>query len=201
MENQHVNATGELLIWVDENDIETGCGEKMETHRLGQLHRAFSLFLYDPESRQVLLQKRAQGKYHSGGLWSNSCCSHPRKNETFCSSVSRCLREELGIDTDFQEIDTKKPSEWILADNRNHLFFTGRFQYFADYGELSEHEMDHVLILCRSHLEEPILFNTEEASEVKWVTLDEIDAQTKENPAAFSAWFARAYQLFRAFID
>src|ERR1043166_653431 len=85
------------IILVDANDVEVGQGSKMEVHRRGQLHRAFSVFVFDKGGR-LLLQQRAAGKYHSPGLWSNTCCGHPRSGETTAQSAGRRLREEMGID-------------------------------------------------------------------------------------------------------
>ena len=90
----------DLIIWVDENDNEIGYGEKLETHIKGQLHRAFSVFIFDWSDSTMLIQRRAIGKYHSGGLWSNSCCSHPYDGENFEDSIKRCIKNELNFDLD-----------------------------------------------------------------------------------------------------
>lgn len=86
-----------MLILVDKNDNDVGYATKENVHRNGLLHKAFSIFIYDLEKDKVLLQKRAKGKYHSGGLWSNSCCSHKYVNETWISAIKRCLNDELGM--------------------------------------------------------------------------------------------------------
>ena len=124
----------DLLILVDDNDNEIGYGEKMETHITGKLHRAFSLFVFDKKSRSLLIHQRAAGKYHSGGLWTNSCCSHPRKGGALLDAVVRRAHEELGL-------------EIPCGDGMvSGLTEVGKFQYFADFGDISEHEIDHVFI-------------------------------------------------------
>ena len=88
----------ERVILVDENDIAIGDMEKMEAHHKGELHRAFSVFIFNSKN-ELLLQRRALNKYHSGGLWTNSCCSHPRVNEDLLKAAERRLVEEIGIKT------------------------------------------------------------------------------------------------------
>jgi isopentenyl-diphosphate delta-isomerase len=87
----------EKVILVDKNDKEVGIGEKMETHLTGKLHRAFSIFIFNSQG-ELLLQKRAKTKYHSGGLWTNTCCSHPRPGELTEKAAHRRLQEEMGFD-------------------------------------------------------------------------------------------------------
>ena len=90
----------QLLVLVDESDQETGYGEKLHVHQNALLHRAFSIFVFDWDKEEMLLQRRASGKYHSGGLWSNACCSHPRKGETMAHALNNRLKAELGLETD-----------------------------------------------------------------------------------------------------
>ena len=95
------------LIWVDLNDREFGQGEKLDTHKRNILHRAFSVYLYS--NGKILIQQREKNKYHSGGLWANSCCSHPRKGEELMEAAHRRMEEELGIKSgtcDLKEIDS-----------------------------------------------------------------------------------------------
>ena len=113
-----------LLIAVDEQDRETGVVDKMAAHRDGTLHRAFSIFVFD-EADRLLLQRRATGKYHSGGLWSNTCCSHPRAGESLIDAAHRRLREEMGFDCPLQAV------------------FGFVYRAALD-GGLVEHEFDHV---------------------------------------------------------
>ena len=170
------------LILVDEQDREIGYDEKINTHRNGSLHRAFSVFLLDTASGKVLLQKRNAGKYHSGGLWSNSCCSHQYKGENILESVNRCMKDELGIGTEQCFSVTE----------------AGTFTYFSDYGELKEHEIDHVFI-CRADAEGKDILHPDmsEVEAVKWVEPEAIDEQLKAEPERFTSWFSEAYKIAR----
>ncbi len=155
------------LIWVDLHDKEIGYGEKLETHRKNILHRAFSIFLYS--DGKMLIQQRENGKYHSGGLWANSCCSHPRKGEALMEAAARRLEEELGVlngTCQLQEIDA--------------------FVYFQQYDGLSEYEFDHVLV---GEYRGEILPNPEEIQDTRWVTLEELEKELLEQPQKFAAWF------------
>ena len=116
----------ESVILVNERDEPQGNMEKMRAHREGHLHRAFSIFIFNREGN-LLLQQRAAHKYHSAGLWSNTCCSHPRPGESIDDAAARRLQEEMGLQTE--------------------LVYLFRFQYHAllENG-LTEHELDHVLI-------------------------------------------------------
>lgn len=155
------------LIWVDLMDHEVGYGDKQETHRKNILHRAFSVFLY--ANGKVLIQQRERHKYHSGGLWANSCCSHPRRGEELLEAAERRLEEELGIEQgtcDLKEIDS--------------------FIYFQAYDGLSEYEFDHVIV---AEYDGKITPNPEEIQELRWVTYEELEKELLENPKAFAAWF------------
>lgn len=197
----------ELLIWVNENNEITGYGEKMETHRKGQLHRAFSIFLYDPERGKLLIQKRAGKKYHSGGLWSNSCCSHPRKGETWGAALSRCLEDELGIKTTGASLLQETPEPSVPSgfpsfspgsDTGEEAFrLAGEFRYYSDYGCLSEHEWDYVFLCCRPFSDEEIRLNQNEAEEILWISPDKLDLWMKQHPEHFTSWFSPAYQFIK----
>ena len=118
--------TKELVVLVDENDNEIGLAPKLEAHRTGELHRAFSVMLLDSHNR-LLLQRRAFEKYHSGGRWANTCCGHPRAGERVVDAAERRLTEEMGIACE--------------------LTAAGSFIYRADVGVgIVEHELDHLLI-------------------------------------------------------
>ena len=116
----------EYVILVDEQDITIGKMEKQQAHLEGLLHRAFSIFIFNSENK-LLLQKRASSKYHCGGLWTNTCCSHPRENETVQEAANRRLQEEMGMQCDLTPIFS--------------------FVYKANFENgLTEHEFDHVLL-------------------------------------------------------
>lgn len=124
----------EKVVLVDQNDVVVGEMEKMEAHRKGVLHRAFSVFIFN-DNKELLIQKRAEEKYHSGGLWSNTCCSHPRISETIIAAAQRRLKEEMGFSTAVEEV------------------FSFQYRKELDNG-LIEHEFDHVLLgkyLCSAN--------------------------------------------------
>lgn len=160
----------EKLILVDADGKAIGEMEKMEVHRKGLLHRAFSVFLFNRRG-EMLLQQRAAGKYHSGGLWSNACCSHPAPGEATAAAARRRLREELGVETPLRE-----------------LF---HFTYRADFDSgLVEHEFDHVFV---GEYEGKISPNPEEVAQVAWKSIEEIRRLLAENPQHFTAWFVLAF--------
>lgn len=153
------------MLLVNEQDDVIGTMDKLEAHRSGALHRAFSIFLFDEQGR-LLLQKRASGKYHSPGLWTNTCCSHPRPKETILSAAQRRLVEEMGIST---------PLEWK---------FSFLYKASLEHG-LVEHELDHVLFGSWSG---PALPNPQEAQGWKYITLDELDADMDRDPELYTIW-------------
>ncbi|MBQ8518167.1 MAG: isopentenyl-diphosphate Delta-isomerase [Agathobacter sp.] len=155
------------LIWVDLFDNEIGSGDKLETHVKNQLHRAFSVFIV--HDGKMLIQKRALEKYHSGGLWANSCCSHPRWGETLADAVQKRLEEELGI-----------PQGACVP---KELF---AFNYFSQYDGLSEYEIDHVFL---TDYHGDIQVDPDEIMELRWVSLEELKRELEEAPQSFSTWF------------
>lgn len=155
------------VILVDLNDNQVGFAGKMAAHRSGELHRAISIFVFDAAGR-VLLQKRASTKYHSGGLWSNTCCSHPRPNEDTTDASRRRLREEMGFDCELQKV------------------FSFVYQTRFDNG-LIEHEYDHVFF--GHHDDKPVL-NPEEAEDWKWMDMRQLAADIREHPERYSFWLA-----------
>jgi isopentenyl-diphosphate delta-isomerase len=156
----------EHVILVDTNDNETGTMEKMEAHRKGLLHRAFSVLLFD-RSGKVLLQKRAQNKYHSSGLWTNTCCSHPQPGEKMEDATRRRLKEEMGIDV--------QPT------------FCYTFIYKAELAEnLIEHELDHVFIGTFNGV--PVI-NKSEVQDWKYVDLNWLREDITRNPDTYTVWF------------
>jgi isopentenyl-diphosphate delta-isomerase len=153
-------------VLVNDHDEETGVMEKMEAHRTGSLHRAFSVLLFNSRG-EMLLQKRAQTKYHSSGLWTNTCCSHPRPGEALEEAARRKLRQEMGIE----------------ANPR----FAFKFQYKAPLdNQLIEHEIDHVFI--GQFDGEPVL-NEHEAEDWKFVDLHSLKQQVHTDPQQFTPWF------------
>ena len=162
----------EEVILVDSNDVELGTMEKMEAHRNGgTLHRAFSVFVFNTKG-ELLLQRRAHHKYHSGGLLTNTCCSHPRPGETVIEAGNRRLREEMGMECKLVELFS--------------------FEYKADLDSgMTEWELDHVLIGLSDA--EPVI-NLEEVDEYLYMPLDEIDKDIKENPSNYTAWFKICFE-------
>lgn len=151
-------------------DEPKGIVEKLEAHRKGILHRAFSIFLTD-ENGNMLIQKRAAGKYHSGGLWSNACCSHPTTDDIIVQANER-LYQELGVRTALSEID--------------------RFIYRCVFPDgLIEYEYDHILI-GRISRNEKIVLNPEEAEAIRFIRLNELKLQLLRQPEVFSTWFITA---------
>jgi isopentenyl-diphosphate Delta-isomerase len=156
----------EYVILVDELDNELGLMEKMEAHEKAVLHRAFSVFLFD-QSGNMLLQKRAHTKYHSPGLWTNACCSHPRANETNEAAAHRRLAEEMGIDCSLR-----------------HSF---SFIYKAAFDNgLTEHELDHVFV---GEYEGAILPNPDEVAEYEYVSMNVLLQAIQNHPEQYTAWF------------
>jgi isopentenyl-diphosphate delta-isomerase len=159
----------EQLILVDAQDRELGVKDKLQAHVEGALHRAFSVFVFDAEKR-LLLQKRARTKYHSGGLWSNTACGHPRPGETTHAAARRRLREEMGFDCELRE--------------------AFEFLYRAELdGALVEHEYDHVLV--GTHEGEPAP-DPSEVEDWRWVTMDELRRDLRERPNDYSYWLSVA---------
>ena len=156
----------ELLVLVDEQDREVGTSSKLAAHREGRLHRAVSVVLRDGAG-QVLLQRRALTKYHSAGLWSNTCCGHPRPGESPVDAASRRLRAELGI------------TDVLLKP-------VGTFRYRAALRNgLIEHELDHVLI--GNWTGEPVP-DPAEVSAVRWVHPAQLSVELMAYPQRFTAW-------------
>lgn len=157
------------LIIVDLYDNIIGKGEKLWVHQNDKLHRAFSVFVV--AGTKMLIQKRNVNKYHSGGLWANACCSHPRYGESLDEAVPRRLIEELGITAPTKE-----------------LF---HFIYRTEYNNgLTEYEYDHVFI---SEYSGEVLPSEEEIEEVKWVEISELKKDVIENPHKYTSWFLIAF--------
>ncbi len=161
------------LILVDMMDRPVGTGEKGEVHAKGLLHRAFSLFLQDQEGR-VLLQRRALGKYHSGGLWTNSCCSHPAPGDSWEACITLRTQEELGVTV-------------------HGLREVGQFVYHRDFGDgVQEFELDHVWVGQIAGAPKP---DPEEAMALCWLTPDQAAEDLGLHPARYTAWYPTALSL------
>lgn len=161
----------EYVILVDERDNELGVMEKMQAHREGRLHRAFSIFVFN-DKNELLLQQRALDKYHSPGLWTNTCCSHPRPHETVKDAANRRLFEEMGISC--------------------YLSIKTSFIYHTPFDNgLTEHELDYVLtgILNR----DPII-NPAEVHAFQWLGIDEVKQDVALHPNRYTSWFRIALE-------
>lgn len=160
----------EQVILVDEFDSPLGFMEKMKAHRMPTLHRAFSIFIFNQQG-EMLLQKRASNKYHSPGLWTNACCSHPRPGEDVASAAARRLEEELGFTTKLEKIF--------------------EFVYQASFNNgLHEYEFDHVFF---GEYDEEINPDTNEVSDFCYKSIEDIELLLRSEPELFTAWFAIAF--------
>ena len=168
----------EKVVLVDEKDNELGLMEKMEAHQKGLLHRAFSVFIFNSRA-ELLLQKRATSKYHSGGLWTNTCCSHPRKDETALDAAKRRLQEEMGMNCDLEKAF--------------HFIYKSALD-----NELTEHELDHVFIGFTD--EKPIL-NPEEAEDFKYISLEALNKEIKSSPDNYTIWLKTCLPQVEQFLQ
>ena len=160
----------EEVILVDEHDVSVGAMEKMEAHEKAVLHRAFSVFIFNAGG-EMLLQQRALSKYHSGGLWTNSCCSHPRPGEEIYEAASRRLTEEMGFTTPIKKVFD--------------------FIYKADFSNgLTEYEFDHVFAGYYDGKIEP---NKNEVCNYQYRSMQEIESMLKHEPELFTVWFHIAF--------
>ena len=162
--------TEDNVILVDERDNQIGEMEKLEAHQKGLLHRAFSIFVFNVKG-ELMLQQRAYGKYHSGGLWTNACCSHPRPGEEISPAAHRRLQEEMGFDCALNEIYT--------------------FVYNAALdNDLIEHEFDHVLIGTFDNVPK---LNPEEAENWKWIAPTELRKNMATHPEHYTYWLLKCF--------
>lgn len=160
----------ELVILVDLNDQPLGKMEKMEAHVKGILHRAFSVFVFNT-GNELMLQQRALSKYHSPGLWTNTCCSHPRDGETGEQAAHRRLMEEMGFDCNIEK--------------------AFHFTYKADVGQgLTEHEFDHVFI---GKTDQKPSINSDEVHGWKYMSMEDIRKDMERNPEKYTVWFRIAF--------
>lgn len=168
----------EQVILVDEQDQPIGLMEKQSAHIGPHLHRAFSVFVFNKKG-ELLLQQRAFSKYHSPGLWTNTCCSHPRDGETVLEAASRRLMEEIGIQCELREIYT--------------------FIYMASVGKgLTEHEFDHVLI---GQSDEIPNIDPEEVASWKYMSLDNLKKDIERYPELYTAWFKITFEEMTQYVS
>lgn len=162
----------EHVILVDKHDNECGTAEKMAAHQLNLCHRAFSVFIYrQRDTLEILLQRRADNKYHSGGLWTNTCCSHPRPGEDVIAAGERRLKEEMGI--------------------TSRLTSLGWFHYIAPFANgLTENEVDYVLVGTLTHTDFTV--NPNEVQDYKWMSIGALKKAMQTEPEQFTPWLARA---------
>ncbi|GGW71280.1 isopentenyl-diphosphate delta-isomerase [Winogradskyella epiphytica] len=170
--------TEELVILVDGNDNKVGLMPKMEAHEKALLHRAFSVFVFN-DKNELMLQQRAEHKYHTPGLWTNTCCSHQRDGETNLQAGKRRLLEEMGFVTDLEE----KTS----------------FIYKAPFDNgLTEHEFDHIMV---GYYDAEPNINPDEVANWKWMSLEDIKSDMAINPDIYTAWFKIIFEKFYEFIN
>jgi isopentenyl-diphosphate delta-isomerase len=163
----------EYVILVDENDRQIGVMPKLEAHKKAVLHRAFSVFIFN-DKNELMLQQRTLKKYHSPGLWTNTCCSHQREGESNIEAGKRRLQEEMGFVTDLRESIS--------------------FIYKAPFDNgLTEHEYDHVLI---GHYNDEPKIIEDEVANWKWIALDDVNTDLKTHPEHYTAWFKIIFDKF-----
>ena len=161
----------ERVVLVDEEDRELGAAEKLAVHADGRLHRAFSVFVFNGKG-QLLLQRRAATKYHSGGSWANTCCGHPRPFEPVVDAAHRRLREEMGFDCPLQPVTT--------------------FLYKAPVGDrLVEHEFDHLLV---GRFEGRPVPHPSEVDGWCWMDVRAVSEDVRAHPGRYAAWFPMALE-------
>lgn len=168
----------EHVVLVDEKDTQIGIMEKMAAHIVPRLHRAFSIFIFNSKG-ELLLQQRALSKYHSPGLWTNTCCSHPRQGETLKEATARRLQEEMGMTCDMHEVFT--------------------FIYKAPVGlGLIEHEFDHVWF---GQSDTTPIINTDEVESWKYMSLDDIADDMKVHPESYTEWFKISFDKIKKHVN
>ena len=163
----------EQVILVNEHDTPIGLMGKLEAHQKALLHRAFSVFILNDKG-EIMLQQRATSKYHSPNLWTNTCCSHPRQDETTIEAGKRRLREEMGFVTELTD---------ILS-----------FIYKAPFDNgLTEHELDHILI---GYYNAPPTINPEEVADWRWELPEKIKEDSAKHPHRYTEWFKIIFDNF-----
>ncbi|MFB9054854.1 isopentenyl-diphosphate Delta-isomerase [Formosa undariae] len=168
----------ENVVLVNENDEPIGLMPKLEAHEKGVLHRAFSVFVFN-EKNELMLQQRALSKYHTPGLWTNTCCSHQRDGESNLDAGRRRLEEEMGFVSDLEE--------------KTSFMYKSPFE-----NGLTEHEFDHILV---GHYNGEPNINPDEVANWKWMTLEDVKADIKLNPDSYTSWFKIIFDKFYDFIN
>ncbi|QXI25660.1 isopentenyl-diphosphate Delta-isomerase [Pseudomonas vanderleydeniana] len=163
----------ETLILVDEHDCETGSAQKLFVHQQGLRHRAFSIFIFDEQGR-LLMQRRAMGKYHSQGLWTNTCCGHPRLGEQTHAAAQRRLFEEMGLTCPLSKVASLLYREQVS-------------------NQLIEHEFDHLFVGLGGT---PPQANPDEAMDWRWLPLSDIPRCIAAEPESYTVWFCRIFELY-----
>ncbi len=163
------------VIIVNERDEWLGTMSKLEAHKNGVLHRAISVFVMN-DKNELLLQQRAADKYHSGGLWSNTCCSHPMPAESTMAAAHRRLQEEMGFDCELEQIFT--------------------LRYKADVGnDLIENEYDHIFL---GHYNGTVAANKEEVQDYQYITIENLEKMMQAVPESYTPWLHLALPKFKA---
>ncbi len=172
--------TDESVVLVDAQDNKIGTAEKLHAHRLGLLHRAFSVFILRKQDGiiELLLQQRNVDKYHCGGLWTNTCCSHPRNDEDVVLAAERRLQEEMGLHIKLQLLSA--------------------FIYRAEFANgLVEHEYDHVLLGWYNN--ETFKINSDEVQDFRWISLIELQDGLECEPQIYTPWLSPALRIVQAY--
>jgi len=170
--------TQEKVILVNEKDEQIGLMEKIEAHEKALLHRAFSVFVFN-DKNELMIQQRALSKYHSPGLWTNTCCSHQREGESNIEAGKRRLQEEMGFSTELKD--------------------TISFIYKAPFDNgLTEHEFDHILV---GYFEGEPNLNPDEVAEWKWMSLEAIEEDMQANPSIYTEWFKIIFDKYYSHIQ
>lgn len=168
----------EQVILVNEKDEQIGLMEKIEAHEKALLHRAFSVFVFNNKN-ELMIQQRAHSKYHSPGLWTNTCCSHQREGESNIDAGKRRLMEEMGFSTDLKD--------------------TISFIYKAPFDNgLTEHEFDHILV---GYFEDEPNPNPDEVADWKWMTLEDLKTDMSKNPDIYTEWFKIIFDKYLTSIE
>lgn len=168
----------QYLTLVNEHDEPVGFMEKMEVHRKALLHRAFSVFLFNSHG-EMLLQRRSLKKYHSGGLWTNACCSHPYRSETPVQAAVRRVREELGM-----EVAVVPAFSFIYKAELDN--------------DLTEYEYDHVLM---GRHDGPVHANEDEVGDHRYMSMDELKHSINDHPEKYTAWFKIAFPMLEEYLS